>query len=102
MDTLRENPPKEVANIPVIEARDYSTQKIKNVLTNEETDTNLPKSNVLYYVLEDKTWFCVRPSGTEPKIKVYFGSCDNTAKKAEEKVKKASDGVLAIVDEILK
>ncbi len=102
MADLRANAPMEVGGVKVIEARDYSADTIKNTVTGEVTPTGLPKSNVLYFVLEDGTWFCVRPSGTEPKIKVYFGANAPTMAEAEAKAKKASDGILAIVDGILK
>ncbi len=102
MDTLRSEALTEVAGTKVIEARDYSIDKIVNMVTGEESKSGLPSSNVLYYILEDGTWFCVRPSGTEPKIKVYFGSKGKTQEEADTKVKTASDGILAIVDEILK
>ena len=102
MDTLRAEALTEVAGTKVIEARDYSVDKIVNMVTGEESKSGLPASNVLYYILEDGTWFCVRPSGTEPKIKVYFGSKGKTQEEADSKVKTASDGILAIVDEILK
>lgn len=102
MDTLRADALTEVAGVKVIEARDYSIDKVVNMVTGEESKSGLPSSNVLYYILENGTWFCVRPSGTEPKIKVYFGSCDKDEATANNKVKLASDGILAIVDEILK
>ena len=102
MDTLRAEALTEVAGTNVIEARDYSVDKIVNMVTGEESKSGLPSSNVLYYILENGTWFCVRPSGTEPKIKVYFGSSGKTQEEADSKVKTASDGILAIVDEILK
>ncbi len=102
MDTLRAEAPKEIAGVKVIEARDYSVDKITNCLTGETIPTGLPKSNVLYFVLEDGTWFCVRPSGTEPKIKVYFGSNGKTDEEVDAKIKTASDGILSVVDSILK
>ena len=61
--------------------------KIVNLVTGEESKSGLPSSNVLYYVLEDGTWFCVRPSGTEPKIKIYFGSSDKNADAVDAKLK---------------
>lgn len=102
MDTLRAESPKEVAGVKIIEARDYSIDKIVNLVTGEESKSGLPSSNVLYYVLENGTWFCVRPSGTEPKIKIYFGSSDKSAEVVDEKLKSAESGILGIVDEILK
>lgn len=102
MDTLRNDAPKDVSGVKVVEARDYLNDTCVNLITNEQTTTNLPKSNVLYYVLEDETWFCVRPSGTEPKIKIYFGTKAESEDAAGEKIKSASEGIMAIVDNILK
>lgn len=101
MDTLRAEPPKEVAGAKVVEARDYNADKIVDMTTGTTTPTGLPKSNVLYYVLDNDTWFCVRPSGTEPKIKIYFGAKCDSADGAEKKIAAAKDGILAIVDGIL-
>jgi len=73
LDGLRKNPIKELAGAKVLERRDYLENVTVNALTGAEKPTGLPKSNVLYYVLENDAWCCVRPSGTEPKIKFYFG-----------------------------
>ena len=73
LDNLRKNPVKELAGVKVIEARDYKLHTVENYVTGEKGATDLPESNVLYYVLEDNMWCCVRPSGTEPKIKFYYG-----------------------------
>lgn len=102
MDTLRTDSPKEVSGVKVIENRDYNADVCNNLVTGETKPTGLPKSNVLYYVLENDTWFCVRPSGTEPKIKIYFGSKGNSEAEADEKIKVASEGIMKIVDDILK
>ena len=72
METLRNNTPTEVGGYKVTSARDYKLDTIKNMATGEVKPTGLPSSNVLYYDLEDGAWICVRPSGTEPKIKVYI------------------------------
>ncbi|MCD8089632.1 MAG: phospho-sugar mutase [Clostridiales bacterium] len=101
MADLRAEAPAEVGEVKVIEARDYSEGTIKDIATGAVSPTGLPKSNVLYYILEDGTWFCVRPSGTEPKIKVYFGASGENEEAAAAKAKAASDGILAIVDKIL-
>lgn len=101
MDTLRADAPKEIAGAKVIEARDYNADKCANLVSGEESKTGLPQSNVLYYVLDNDTWFCVRPSGTEPKIKIYFGTKSESAEESEEKLKNATDGIMAIVDKIL-
>ena len=85
---MRNHPPKEIAGEKVISVGDYEAQTIKNMQTEETTSTNLPKSNVLYYELENDNWCCVRPSGTEPKIKFYMGvkgtSLEDSDKKLEE------------------
>ena len=73
MSTLREEPLKEIAGYQVLKIRDYQKDTILDLVTGAETDTGLPKSNVLYYELTDDAWLCVRPSGTEPKIKFSIG-----------------------------
>lgn len=101
MESLRNEPPKEVNKIKVAEARDYLSGVCTNMIDNSKSETGLPKSNVLYYVLEDETWFCVRPSGTEPKIKIYFGTKGDSVEDAEAKIQAASDDVMSIIDNIL-
>lgn len=73
MTKMRENPPKELAGLKVLAVRDYKEDTRKDLSTGEVTKTGLPASNVLYYELSNNSWCCVRPSGTEPKIKFYFG-----------------------------
>lgn len=73
MSDLRQDPPKVLAGKKVLAVRDYKADLRKDLATGEETKTGLPNSNVLYYELEQNSWCCVRPSGTEPKIKFYFG-----------------------------
>lgn len=72
MESYRNNPPKEINGSPVVMLRDYELQTEKNLLTGEEWKLELPKSNVLQFVLDDMTSISARPSGTEPKIKFYF------------------------------
>lgn len=86
MENLRNNPPAKIGKYKVISVGDYSSQIIHNNETGEETSTNLPKSNVLYYELEDDAWCCVRPSGTEPKIKFYMGVKENSMEEAENEL----------------
>jgi len=100
--TLRMNPPTELAGIKVASARDYKEDTLKNLVTGEETTTGLPSSNVLYYDLEDGSWFCVRPSGTEPKVKFYFGVKGDTLEASEAASTKLEAAVMAMVDEIIK
>ena len=71
MNSLRQNPPAEFAGHKVVAVRDYKADTIKNLETGEVTPTGLPNSNVLYYELTNDAWVCVRPSGTEPKVKFY-------------------------------
>ncbi|MCR5830252.1 MAG: phospho-sugar mutase [Lachnospiraceae bacterium] len=73
LNGLREKPLSSLADTKVIESRDYLNNICVNTASGEKKPTGLPKSNVLYYVLENDQWCCVRPSGTEPKIKFYFG-----------------------------
>ena len=71
MKKMRNHPPKELAGLTVLAVRDYSLDTRTDLMTKEVTNTGLPSSNVLYYELSENSWCCVRPSGTEPKIKVY-------------------------------
>lgn len=88
MDTLRNNTPSEIGPYKVVSARDYKLDTKKDMVTGEVTTTGLPSSNVLYYDLTDDAWLCVRPSGTEPKIKLYYGvkgtSLEDAAAKSAE------------------
>ncbi|MFY9418130.1 MAG: phospho-sugar mutase [Bacteroidales bacterium] len=72
MDNYRNNPPEMINNIPVVKILDYQISKAKNLKTNSIDSIDLPKSNVLQFILEDNTKITIRPSGTEPKIKYYF------------------------------
>ena len=93
LNNLRNNSPKIIGQYKVIEARDYDTGIVQNYETGEKSDTKLPKSNVLYYKLENSAWCCVRPSGTEPKIKFYIGIKGNSMENAEKKLQELSDAV---------
>ena len=88
MDAYRKNTPKQGGAYKVLRLRDYKNDVITDLATGETIPTGLPKSNVLYFELENDAWFCVRPSGTEPKIKFYAGikgnSLDDSAKKLDE------------------
>ena len=101
MDTLRKNPPAEIGGYTVLKARDYQADTIKDTVTGEVTKTGLPSSNVLYYDLSDDAWVCVRPSGTEPKVKFYYGIKGDSLADAEEKSAKLGKEVLAMIDAIL-
>ena len=86
MGSQRENPPKEIGGLKVLAVRDYKADTRRDMRTGEVTATGLPSSNVLYYELEDNAWCCVRPSGTEPKIKYYFGVKGSSLEDASEKL----------------
>ncbi len=86
MATFRENPPKEVAGLTVVAVEDYKASMITSLQDGHKEEIHLPKSNVLKYQLEDGSWFCLRPSGTEPKIKFYFGVQDNSLQNSEQKL----------------
>ena len=73
MREKRENPIQTIGGFKVLKMRDYLIDEVKDMVTGEKSSTGLPKSNVLYYELENNAWCCVRPSGTEPKIKFYYG-----------------------------
>lgn len=95
MESLRKEPPISFGALEVLKVRDYQNEVITNLKTKETSKTELPKSNVLYYELENNAWVCVRPSGTEPKIKFYFGimekgqkEAQNSAEVMEEEIKK--------------
>ena len=93
MEKLRNNSPTELNGKKVKEVGDYLKQEIENKLTGNIKNTDLPKSNVLYYNLEDDRWCCVRPSGTEPKIKFYMGVRENSLEKATQELKKLEKSI---------
>ena len=101
MNTLRENAPKEVGGLKVLAARDYKTDTIQDFVTGETRPTGLPKSNVLYYELEDDAWVCVRPSGTEPKVKFYIGVKGSSMEDADEKSASLGKKVLDMIQKMI-
>lgn len=101
MEKLRNNVPSKIGDYAVRQFRDYKTGKIINMNTKEEKETGLPVSNVLYFDLENDSWVCVRPSGTEPKIKFYVGVKGNNLEDAEYKVKKLKEDLNEIIKKII-
>lgn len=94
---FRKNPPKVLGDYTVLSIRDYQADTIVNIKTGEVTKTNLPKSDVLYFDMGTDAWCAVRPSGTEPKIKFYFGVKGNSEQEAVEKLQKlTSDKILDV------
>ena len=86
-----------IGEYKVLEFRDYDKNIIKNMETGETKETGLPKSNVLYYDLENNSWCCVRPSGTEPKIKLYMGIKANSMESAEKKLEELKQAMENLV-----
>ena len=98
MTTLRQNPPAEFAGHKVTAVRDYKLDEITDLATGEKKPTGLPNSNVLYYELTDDAWVCVRPSGTEPKVKFYYGVKGTSLADADEKSDAMGKAALEMVD----
>ena len=100
MNTLRENAPAAIGGYQVVSARDYKADTIKDMATGSVVPTRLPSSNVLYYDLTDDAWVCVRPSGTEPKVKLYYGVKGTSLEDADKKSAELGKEVLAMIDKI--
>ncbi len=98
MAALRINPPKKVNGLSVISMSDYHTSVAHDIISGTQSAINLPQSDVLYFVLEDESWVCVRPSGTEPKIKVYFGVCAADSDTADKKINAITKDVLEYIN----
>ena len=96
VDSFRNNPFKEIAGYKVLKFRDYKTKKIIDFKTEKETETTLPESNVLYYELENDRWCCIRPSGTEPKLKFYMGVKEKSEKEAENNLLKLKNAIIKL------
>ena len=94
MTNFRENPPKELGGFQVLAVRDYKADVRVDLVSGEKSATGLPSSNVLYYELENNAWCCVRPSGTEPKIKFYFGVKGTSLEDAAEKLEKLKNAMV--------
>ena len=101
LDTLRNNTPEKFGKYKVVSARDYKKNTITNIATGEVTETGLPESNVLYYDLEDDAWLCVRPSGTEPKIKFYYGIKGQSLEDADQLSDELGAEVIKMIKEMI-
>ena len=97
MENMRNNLPEKIGNYKVLEFKDIKLDVVKNMVTGEISKTGLPTSNVLYYELENDAWCCVRPSGTEPKIKLYMGVKADTNEKAEKDLEKLKEAMKDLV-----
>ena len=98
MENLRSDVPAELGGYKVLSFRDYRKDTVTDMATGEVTPTGLPNSNVLYYDLEDGAWACVRPSGTEPKIKIYYGIKGTSLEDADQKSAELGEKILAVVN----
>ncbi len=98
MEGYRANPPKTAGDYKVLKLRDYKKDTITDMVTGEVTPTGLPNSDVLYFELNDNAWCAVRPSGTEPKIKFYFGVKGTSMEDAEERLQKLMNDKVFKVD----
>ena len=101
LTALRENAPKAFGPWDVVKARDYKKDVVVDLATGAEAPTGLPKSDVLYYELTDAAWVCVRPSGTEPKVKFYYGVKGTDMADAEAKSEALKKAVLDMVEPML-
>ncbi len=100
MAALRANPMKELAGLKVLAVRDYDMNVVTDMATGEKSETGLPKSNVLYFDLENDSWCCARPSGTEPKIKFYMGIKGESLADADAKLEELKSALIAAIPEV--
>lgn len=101
MNNLRANAPKEIGGYQVTAVRDYKNDTITDTASGAVKATGLPSSNVLYYELTDDAWVCVRPSGTEPKVKFYFGIKGTSLEDADRKASDMKEAVSALVERMM-
>ena len=99
MTSMRNKDVEQIGKYKVLCFKDVDRDYVKDMTTGEESKIGLPKSNVLYYQLENNSWCCVRPSGTEPKIKLYFGVKGTSAENATEELELLKDAMVKIVKE---
>ncbi|WP_026561152.1 phospho-sugar mutase [Bacillus sp. J37] len=101
LQSFRSNPPADVAGKKIVAIEDYKSSERQDVAAGTKAKIELPGSNVLKYILEDNSWFCVRPSGTEPKAKFYFGVKSDTLEQSEQDLSTLEAGVMEIVNELI-
>ncbi|HHV30045.1 phospho-sugar mutase [Acetivibrio mesophilus] len=102
LTNLREKQVVKFGEYEAVAVRDYLTSERYKVATGAREKLTLVQSDVLYYELKDKAWFCIRPSGTEPKIKIYYGATESSMGAAKEKLKHLQDNVLSVIEPLLK
>ena len=98
MTKMRNTPVNQIGVNKVLTFKDIQKDLVKNMVTGEEKTTGLPTSNVLYYELENDSWCCVRPSGTEPKIKFYMGVKGTSNEDANSKLEDLKKAMLSIAE----
>lgn len=98
IEGLRNNPIDEINNIKIVKRLDYKLSVEENTVNNKKVTIDLPKSNVLKYILEDGSYFVVRPSGTEPKMKIYLAVKSNSINNAEKDIAKFKEKVMEIIN----
>ena len=101
LETLRKEPPVKIGSYDVLRIRDYKEDTMRDVVSGEVTTTGLPNSNVLYYELTEDAWLAVRPSGTEPKVKFYYGVKGSSLEDADKKSVKLGQEVLMMIKNML-
>ncbi len=101
MDSLRSSKATSFSGCKVKAVRDYEQKEVTEILTGRKKPLELPISNVLYYELSDGSWFCIRPSGTEPKIKIYYGVSESSMEKSRDKLEKIKENVVAEIKQLL-
>ena len=97
MTKMRKSSIDKIGEYKVLTFKDVEEDVVKDMTTGKISKTGLPKSNVLYYALENESWCCIRPSGTEPKIKLYMGVKADTDKEASEKLEDLKQSMLEVV-----
>lgn len=100
MNKFREHPPTGIMGVAVEKIEDYQSGKRTNLLTAQQERIDLPSSNVLKFWLQDGSWFAIRPSGTEPKVKFYFGVSQGTENESKERLKEVKASVINLVKKI--
>ncbi|MEG0153111.1 MAG: phospho-sugar mutase, partial [Cellulosilyticaceae bacterium] len=102
LENLRSNRPSTLGNNKIVQVEDYKYSKVYNMIKNEEKTISLPSSNVLKFILEDGSWFVIRPSGTEPKMKIYFAIIGNSEEQARFKLATLKEQVLESINQLMK
>lgn len=101
LNSLREDNIVKFGSFEAAAVRDYLKGERYDVASNTKEKLTLPESDVLYYEVKDGSWFCIRPSGTEPKIKIYYGVTDGSMDGAKQKLKLLQDNVLSVIEKLL-